>query len=954
MCGAGNRDHAGHLHRLSFCRVALLAPHPKGPQVSKTLFLIDGRYQIYRGHYGMRTLTNNKGMQVQAIYAVTDLLLRLCKDHDVSHWAVAMECDGPTFRHERYDQYKANRDAMPEELRSQLPYVDRMLEAFRVPILQSDRHEADDCLATMALKAEQHGMEVRLLTRDKDLEQVISKSVRFLDEKKWDLYGPEELLAKKGIRPDQVIAYQSLIGDSSDNIPGVPGVGPKTAVKILEVVDDPEVLLHDPVPEAIPASALKKVRKEPDLLRLSRELVTLSLETPLKESPEDLQRVEPDHAALRELFMELGFRRFLKMFEPEEPIEMDLFSGAPESSPSTAPEEKPSATTAVAEKVTYSYVSDLEELDAVIEACRKAGRFAFDTETNSLDSIGGFAVGCSIAVEHGEAWYIPFRAPDGNPPMTREEVIGRLKPILEDPAIGKIGQNMKFDAQVMRNEGVVIQGVSGDPMIAAYLINSLRGRYGLDDLVGERLGHTMIKIKTLIGSGDEEISMDQIEPEKITEYAAEDADFTLRLYDDLQADIEKWNLDEVYRQIELPLVEVLTSMERQGITLDEKRLSEQESTLQEELDQLETEIHESAGGPFNIASPKQLQKVLFEDLKLPTDGLAKTKTGVSVKAETLEELAARHPEQPLPATILRHRSLAKLLSTYIQALPQHVHPTTGRIHTDFRQTITATGRLASMKPNLQNIPIRSEEGRKIRQCFVPNGPNRIFVSADYSQVELRLLAHLTADEGLLQAIHDGVDIHASVAAKIHDKHHSEVSKDERAAAKAVNFGLMYGMGAFGLSRDLGIPVAEAKQFIADYFHQFPAVQDWMEETKRKAAETGEVRTLHGRRRPVPEIRSRVAREKAQGERFAINSVVQGSAADMIKLAMIEVDRQCRLDDRDAYLLLQIHDELLLDVPRDQAEDCQRWLREAMIGVMDLSVPLEVEVNVGEDWFDASK
>ena len=901
----------------------------------------------------MRPLTNSEGMQVQAIYAMTDLLLRLCRDHEVSHWAVAMECDGPTFRHERYDQYKANRDAMPEELRSQLPYIDRMLAAFRVPILQSDQHEADDCIATMATRAQNSGMQVRLLTRDKDLEQVISKEVQFLDEKKWELYGPDELLAKKGIRPEQVIAYQSLIGDSSDNIPGVAGVGPKTAVKILEVIDDPELLLQDPVPEEIPASALKKVRKDPEALRLSRELVTLSLETPLSESPTELQRVEPDHGALRELFMELGFRRFLKMLDQESAVEVDLFSGS-EDSASPQTKESSTATTAVAEKVDYSFVADLEHLDRVVEACRKAGRFAFDTETNSLDSIGGFAVGCSIAVQHGEAWYIPFRSPEGPGPMPHEDVIDRLKPILEDSSIGKVGQNMKFDAQVMRNEGVTIRGVSGDPMIAAYLVNSLRGRYGLDDLVGERLGHTMISIKTLIGSGDEEISMDQIEPEKITEYAAEDADYTLRLADNLQQDIDQLGLDQVYREIELPLVAVLTSMERQGITLDEDRLSEQEATLLGELEQLESEIHESAGGPFNIASPKQLQKVLFEDLELPTDGLPKTKTGVSVKAETLEELAIRHPEQPLPIAILRHRTLAKLLSTYIQALPQHVHPVTGRIHTDFRQTVTATGRLASNRPNLQNIPIRSEEGRKIRQCFVPNGPDRVFVSADYSQVELRLLAHLTADEGLLQAIHDGVDIHASVAARINDKHHSEVTKDERAAAKAVNFGLMYGMGAFGLSRDLAIPIAEAKQFIEDYFHQFPAVQDWMEETKRKAAETGEVRTIHGRRRPVPEIRSRVAREKAQGERFAINSVVQGSAADMIKLAMIEVDRQCRLEDRDCHLLLQIHDELLLDVPRDHIEECQVWLREAMVGVMDLSVPLEVEVNTGEDWFDASK
>ena len=794
---------------------------------------------------------------------------------------------------------------------------------------------------------------VRLLTRDKDLEQVISAQVQFLEEKKWDLYGPDELFSKKGIRPEQVIAYQTLVGDSSDNIPGVAGVGPKTAVKILEVVDDPESLLQDPVPDEIPASAIKKVRKDPEALRLSRELVTLSLETPLEESPADLVRVDPDHGALRELFRELGFRRFLKMLDQDSAVEVDLFSGSGDSA-NASDDAHPPTTTAVAEKVDYSYVSTLEQLDQVVDSCRKAGRFAFDTETNSLDSIGGFAVGCSIAVQHSEAWYIPFRSPGGDGPIPLPEVIDRIKPILEDPAVGKIGQNMKFDAQVMRNEGVIIRGISGDPMIAAYLVNSLRGRYGLDDLVGERLGHTMISIKSLIGSGDDEISMDQIEPEKITEYAAEDADYTLRLADHLQKDIDKLELDGVYREIELPLIEVLTSMERQGITIDEDRLAVQESRLLDELEQLEAEIHDTAGSPFNIASPKQLQKVLFEDLNLPTDGLPKTKTGISVKAETLEELAIRHPDQPLPITILRHRTLAKLLSTYIQALPQHVHPATGRIHTDFRQTVTATGRLASNRPNLQNIPIRSEEGRKIRQCFVPNGPERVFVSADYSQVELRLLAHLTSDEGLLQAIHDGVDIHASVAARIHDKHHSEVTKDERAAAKAVNFGLMYGMGAFGLSRDLTIPVSEAKKFIEDYFRQFPAVQDWMEETKRKAAETGEVRTLHGRRRPVPEIRSRVAREKAQGERFAINSVVQGSAADMIKLAMIEVDRQCRFDDRDCHLILQIHDELLLDVPRNQVEDCQNWLREAMNGVMDLSVPLEVEVNTGEDWFDASR
>ena len=530
----------------------------------------------------------------------------------------------------------------------------------------------------------------------------------------------------------------------------------------------------------------------------------------------------------------------------------------------------------------------------------------------------------------------------------------QLTGLLEDPKIGKIGQNLKFDAQVMRNEGVLLTGIVGDPMISAYLINPLRGRYGLDGLVAERLGHTMIPIRDIIGEPGSEISMDQIEPEKICHYAAEDADWTLRLHLDLESEIEQHQLRQVLDEVELPLVEVLVAMEREGISIDEDRLKEQEKDLTGEMERIETLIHEQAGGPFNIASPKQLQKVLFENLGLSTKGLSKTKTGISVKAEALEELASRHPEQQLPALILRYRSLSKLVSTYVLALPQHLHPETGRIHTDFRQVVTATGRLASNRPNLQNIPIRSAEGRQIRRAFIPNRPGCVFISADYSQVELRLLAHLTADDGLMAAIHSGIDIHSSVAAKIHDKKIDDVTRDERSAAKAVNFGLMYGMGAFGLSRDIGIPVAEAKEFIEAYFEGFPQVRDWMEQTKRQAFETGEVRTISGRRRPVPEIRSRLAREKAQGERYAINSVVQGSAADLIKLAMIEVHRESLRRGGEARILLQIHDELLLEVPEELAEECANWLKKVMEGVLQISVPLEVQVSTGRDWFDASK
>lgn len=926
--------------------------------MSQTLFLIDGRYQIYRGFYGMRRLTDSRGMQIQAVYAMADLLLRLCRDHPVELWAIAMECDGPTFRHERYDQYKANREAMPDELSSQLPIIDRMLDAFRIPILQSPHHEADDCIATMATRAASEGIDVRLLTKDKDLEQVLSDRVKFLDVSNGEVYGPKELLAKKGIKPHQVIAYQSLVGDSSDNIPGVKGIGAKGAEKILSLIEDPTTLLEDPVPDGIPAASLKKIRACPEMLHLSKELVTLSQETPLDCSPAELIRIAPDESQLTELFKELGFNRFLNMMNKPVEQQASLFAGADVDS-DTAVETSASQATQPPPRdpdpsVEYHLVTTTEELDRVIALCRAAGSFAFDTETDSLDQIGGTVVGCSIAVEPAEAWYIPFQSPAGDGPIARHIVMERLGPLLEDPEIGKIGQNIKFDAQVMRNEGVMLAGICGDPMISSYLINPVRGRYGLDSLVSERLGHTMIPIREIIGEPGSETSMDQIEPEEICHYAAEDADWTLRLHRDLDQEIDQHRLREVLEEIELPLVEVLVSMEREGISIDEKRLKKQETQLSAELERIEASIHEEAGEPFNIASPKQLQKILFEDLGLPDKGLPKTKTGVSVKAETLEELASRHPEQQMLKLILRHRTLSKLLSTYILAIPQHLHPKTGRIHTDFRQTITATGRLASNRPNLQNIPIRSEEGRRIRHAFIPNRDGCVFVSADYSQVELRLLAHLTGDEGLISSLESGVDIHSSVAAKIQNKKIEEISRDERAAAKAVNFGLMYGMGARGLARDVGISVADAKKFIEAYFEGFPRVREWMDEIKSTATETGEIRTLSGRRRPIPEIRSRLAREKAQGERYAINSVVQGSAADLIKKAMIDVHREALRRGNEARILLQIHDELLLEVPEQLSEECAVWLKEVMEGALEISVPLEVQVSTGRDWFDASK
>lgn len=916
--------------------------------MADTLYLIDGHYQIYRGFFGMRPLTNSQGMQVQAAYALTDLLLRLRKEYAIERWAIALDSPEPTFRHQKYPQYKATREEMPEELRQQLPAIDRIIEGFRIPVLRTPGFEADDLIATAATIADSAGMDVRILSRDKDLEQILSDRVQFLDERSGESYGPAELATKKGIRPDQVIQYQALVGDTSDNVPGVKGVGPKGAAKVLSILDDIERLLEDPIPDGIPPATVKKVRAAAEEMTLSRWLVELRHDAPLGHEVEDLRLRKPDLDSLGEVFLDLGFRRFQKqMLETEGESQ-----GASQGSLFGEDEAPPSSPSAAREKNRYMLVLEEKDLGELVDRCRKAGRFAFDTETTGLDPISVRVVGFSIAVEAGEAWYVPLETPTGKLPLSREQILSKLKPLLEDEKVGKIGQNLKYDAQVMLSAGIDLRGISGDSMIEAYLINPLRGSYKLDDLVGERFGHRMIPITEIIGARGEETSMDQLEPEKICEYASEDADYTLRLHQELRGEALEMGLEKVLDELELPLVEVLVAMEREGITLDLDRLKEQETEVEAALLSLAEEIHDDAGEEFNIASPKQLQRILFELKGLPARH--KTKTGFSVSADVLEELSVDHPDEALPGLILEHRSLSKLLSTYLQALPKHIHPESGRIHTDFRQTVAATGRLASTRPNLQNIPIRSEEGRRIRKAFVPNNEGCCFLSADYSQIELRLLAHLCGDQVLVDTLRAGEDIHRSVAARIHDKAPEDVTREERSAAKAVNFGLIYGMGAFGLARDLCISIAEAKTFIETFFGEFPSVRDWIEDTKESARQSGDVRTIFGRRRPIPEIQSRLPRERAQGERFAVNSVVQGSAADVIKLAMVNIHRQLRDRDDGPRMLLQIHDELLFEVDSGRVAGEEAWIREQMEGVIDLDVPLEVTVSSGEDWFDASK
>ena len=893
-----------------------------------TLYLIDGHYHIYRNHFGMRPLTNRDGVQVQAVYGVIGLIHKLKRDRRPERWAVAMDATGPTFRDEIYPEYKANREAMPEELVRQMAWIEEALVGLRIPVLRREGYEADDIIATLARAAEARGEEVLILSRDKDLEQVLSSQVKLFDLSKNEIYGPDELREKKGITPDRVVEYQALVGDSSDNIPGVAGIGPKSASKLLAAVDDVEQLLEAPDPEGVSPKMLAKVREKEAELKVSRRLARLITDVPLELGDESFAVLAPDPDVLRPLYRSLGFRQYLSELEEET------------QAPSVA-----------APPVRYTLIQDAAEFSALLERCRQAGRFAFDTETTGLDRIVDRAVGVSVAVEESEAFYVPLEGPGGASFLPREELVARLRPLLEDPTLGKIGHHLKFDAQIMAQDGVELTGIAFDTMVAAYLLHPGRATYKLDTLVGEIFGHEMIPIRHLIGEGDEERSMVELEPGQICEYAAEDADYTLRLAHHLEREVATHELGRVLA-VELPLIEVLVTMEREGITLDLLRLAELETEVATAAATLETQIHEAAGGRFNIQSTQQLAGVLFDQHGLPV--LQKTKTGRSTKGEVLEELAARFPEQPLPGLVLEYRSLTKLLSTYIQALPKLVKPETGRLHTDFRQTVAATGRLSSNDPNLQNIPVRSELGRRIRQAFVPNHRDHCFLSADYSQIELRLLAHLSGDAALGEALRAGQDLHASVAATIHDKPVQEVTREERNAAKAVNFGVIYGLSPFGLARGIGVSMDEAQRYIQAFFDGYPDVRRFIDETIEQARATGEVRTLLGRRRQIVEIHSRVPHMRQRGERFAVNTVVQGSAADLIKQAMIDIHAYLRDQGGATRMLLQIHDELLFEVPTAEVEERARSLKRLMENVVELDVPLIVETSQGENWFDASK
>ncbi len=883
------------------------------------LFLIDGSSYIYRAYFAIRHLSNSQGMATNAIYGFTNMLLKVIRELKPDQLAVIFDSKGPTFRKEIYPDYKANRAAMPEDLVPQIPYIKRVVQAFNLPGIEMPGYEADDIIATLAKKFSAEGMEVTVVTGDKDLMQIVDDHIQLLDTMKDKVYGPVEVAERFG-GADKVVEVQALSGDSSDNIPGVPGIGEKTAKMLIDEYGDVETLLAN-------LDQLKGKRREnlenyADLARLSKKLVTLVDNLDLEVDDHTFTLAEPDREALTELFKECEFYKLLQEFSID--------------------------TKDRAESAGYRAVLTESGLDELVAALEQSERFAFDTETTSLDAMRADLVGLSFAVTAGEAWYVPVGHHYLGKPeqLPLDRVLEAVRPLLASPRQLKIGQNLKYDILVLARAGVEVSGPIYDTMLASYLANPATRSHGMDNLAAELLNYHTISYSEIAGSGKKQIGFEEVEVEKATTYAAEDADITLRLYEKLVPMVTEQHQDGLLNDVEMPLLQILAGMERAGIRINPEFLGGLSADMEKKLAVLEAEIHQLAGGPFNIGSPKQLGEVLFENLGLPKG--KKTKTGWSTDVEVLNKLAEEHE---IAAKILDYRSLMKLKGTYTDALPKLIHPVTGRIHTSFNQAVTATGRLSSSDPNLQNIPIRTEEGRRIREGFIPSD-GCVLLSADYSQVELRILAHMADEPALKEAFARGEDIHRSTASEVLGLFPEMVTDEQRRAAKAINFGVVYGISAFGLAKQLGINRREAQQFIDTYFERYPGIRTFMDACIAEAREKMYVTTLLGRRCAIPEINSKNGAVRGYAERNAINYPVQGSAADIIKLAMVKIAARLGKEGLKTRMLLQVHDELVFDVPQAELEKVSALVKSEMQGAVDLTVPLLVEVGSGRNWREA--
>lgn len=924
-----------------------------------TLLLVDGSSYLYRAYHAMgQNLTAPDGAPTGALYGVLNMLRRLRSEYPHDYCAVVFDAKGKNFRHQMFEEYKATRPPMPDDLRPQAEALPDLVRLTGWPVLVIGQVEADDVIGTLAKQGAEHGLRVIVSTGDKDMAQLVDERVTLVNTMSGETLDIEGVKAKFGVRPDQIRDYLALMGDKVDNVPGVEKCGPKTAVKWLEAYGSLQGVMEHA--SEIKGKVGENLRAALPRLPLSYDLVTIKtdvdLHAELSDGIESLRRTAPKWAQLVVDFKRWGFRTWLKEAESNMNTGStdDVFGsdsiGEQAALNAEMPSEKQAEKATAPERLDYQAVTTEAQFAALLDKLSRANTIGIDTETTSLDAMNASLVGISIAFQAGEAVYIPVghsltAAPEQ---LDLQDVLGRLKPHLGNPALKKIGQNLKYDQHVFANYGIALNGIAGDAMLASYIIESHLG-HGLDELSERWLGLETITYESLCGKGAKQISFADVAIGQATEYAAQDADFALRLEAHLRAQMDEKQL-EMYEKMELPVAQVLFEMERNGVQIDRAELTRQSAELGAELMKLEQEAYAAAGQPFNLNSPKQLQEILFDKMGIPTKGLKKTaKGGISTNEAVLEQLA---PDYPLPKIILQNRSLAKLKSTYTDKLPEMISPKDGRVHTTYAQAVAITGRLASNNPNLQNIPIRTAEGRRVRRAFTaPQGS--VIVSADYSQIELRIMAHLSGDKTLIAAFQNGEDVHRRTAAEVFGTAPENVSSEQRRYAKTINFGLIYGMGQYGLAKSLGIDNLSAKNFIDRYFARYPGVAEYMQRTKEQAAAQGYVETLFGRRLYLPDIRNKNANARAGAERAAINAPMQGTASDLIKRAMIDV-RNCLSDGIGSKLVMQVHDELVLEVVETELDFVKEKLPQIMAKVDGglLDVPLVAEVGVGENWEEA--
>jgi DNA polymerase-1 len=912
------------------------------------LILVDGSSYLYRAFHALPPLTNSKGLPTGAVKGVINMMRRLQKDYPNSTTAVIFDAKGKTFRDDIYSDYKANRPPMPDELRSQIQPIHDVIRAMGMPLISIEGVEADDVIGTYAVQATEKKQPVVISTGDKDIAQLVNEHISLVNTMTNTELDREGVIAKFGIPPELIIDFLALLGDKSDNIPGVPGVGEKTALGLLQGLGGIDSIYQrlDEVKTLIFRGAktmAAKLEEHRELAYLSYQLATIKTDVEVDLAVDELANQEPDKDKLLSLFTDLEFKTWINELSDE-------VTPAQTESSSEEVETNSQSSVVAPSVINYETLLDQQQFSNWLQKLQNSQLMAVDTETTSLNYMVADLVGISVAIEAGEAAYIPFGHDYLGVPqqLSRETVLEAIKPILEDPKIKKVGQNLKYDTSVLAQQGIDLKGIAYDTMLESYVINSVATRHDMDSLAQHYLEVETTSFTEIAGKGASQLTFNQIALEQAGPYAAEDADITLRLHQALWPQVKaELPLKTLFEEIELPLIKVLSGIERTGALVDDTLLFQQSQELAERLAELETQAWELAGQQFNLASPKQLAEILFTKLEIPV--LKKTAKGApSTKEEVLQELAL---DYPLPKVLLEHRGLAKLKSTYTDKLPVMINPTTRRIHTSYHQAGTATGRLSSSDPNLQNIPIRTAEGRRVRQAFIAPEGHRL-IAADYSQIELRIMAHLSGDQNLLKAFEQGQDVHKATAAEVFGVNLAQVTTDQRRSAKAINFGLIYGMSAFGLAKQLNIGRKQAAEYIELYFQRYPGVQEYMNQVRHSAAEKGYVETHFGRRLYLPEINSRNGMLRQAAERTAINAPMQGTAADIIKLAMINVDNWLRNNNLKSRMIMQVHDELVLEVPESEHHEVIVGIKECMENAASLQVKLVVDVGVGDNWDEA--